>query len=150
MLLGLVLLTLSLLFFSRVSPHGTYLGDLAPGFVLGGIGLGFAFIPVTIAALHGHQQRPGRPRLRADQHVAADRRSRRSGAARDRVREPLRPISRAGGTAADVAYTDGLSRAFLVGAVMAVIGLVAALALIRGKAAEAEALVSDVSVAPSA
>ena len=52
-LLGLVLLTLGLLFFSRVSPHGTYLGDLAPGFVLAGIGLGFAFIPVTIAALMG-------------------------------------------------------------------------------------------------
>ena len=30
-----------------------YLGDLAPGFVLAGVGLGFAFIPVTIAALMG-------------------------------------------------------------------------------------------------
>ena len=30
-----------------------YLGDLAPGFVLAGIGLGFAFVPVTIAALMG-------------------------------------------------------------------------------------------------
>ena len=33
---GLVLLTLGLLFFTQVSPHGTYLGDLAPGFVLAG------------------------------------------------------------------------------------------------------------------
>ena len=35
------------------------------------------------------------------------------------------------GVARDTAYTDGLSRAFLVGAVMAVLGLVAALVLIR-------------------
>ena len=53
LILGLVLLTAGLLFFTQVSPHGTYLADLAPGFVLAGIGLGFAFIPVTIAALMG-------------------------------------------------------------------------------------------------
>ena len=45
---------------------------------------------------------------------------------------------RASGTAADVAFTDGLSRAFLVGALMAVLGLVAALVLIRGGSPEAE------------
>ncbi len=35
------------------------------------------------------------------------------------------------GVAPDVAFTDGLSRAFLVGAVMTLLGLVAAVALIR-------------------
>jgi sugar phosphate permease len=46
---------------------------------------------------------------------------------------------RASGTAADVAFTDGLSRAFLVGAVMAVIALVAAVVLVReGRGAEVE------------
>ena len=88
LLAGLVLLTLGLLFFSRVSPHGTYLGDLAPGFILAGIGLGFAFIPVTIAALMGISERRGGARLGPHQHVAADRRRRRRGAARDRLHEP--------------------------------------------------------------
>ena len=39
-----------------------------------------------------------------------------------------------------MAFTDGLSRAFLVGALMAVIGLAAAFVLVReGRGAEAEA-----------
>ncbi len=68
---GMVLLTLGLLFFSRVSSHGTYLVDLAPGFILAGVGLGFAFIPVTIAALVGVD----RPR-RASPRASSTRRSR--------------------------------------------------------------------------
>ena len=44
------------------------------------------------------------------------------------------------GVAQDVAYTDGLSRAFLVGALMAVLGLAATIILIRQtRAEEAEA-----------
>ena len=129
LLLGLVLLTAGLLFFTQVSPHGTYLGDLAPGFVLAGIGLGFAFIPVTIAALMGITDDEAGLASGPHQHVAADRRRRRRRAASDRVHEPdgRAPGERDG--AHDVAFTDGLSRAFLVGAVMAVIGLVAAVVL---------------------
>ena len=130
LLAGMVLLTLGLLFFTRVSPHGTYLGDLAPGFVLGGVGLGFAFIPVTIAALMGisddeaglasglintSQQIGGAVGVALLATVFTSRTA-------DQIHA---------GVAPDVAYTDGLSRAFLVGAVMTVIGLGAALALIR-------------------
>ena len=50
---GLLMLIGGLLWFTQVSPHGTYLVDLAPGFLLAGLGLGFSFIPVTIAALEG-------------------------------------------------------------------------------------------------
>ena len=100
------------------------------GFVLGGIGLGFAFIPVTIAALMGvsndqaglasglintSQQIGGAVGVALLATVFTSRTS-------DQI---------AHGVAPDVAFTDGLSRAFLVGAVMTLLGLVAAVALIR-------------------
>jgi EmrB/QacA subfamily drug resistance transporter len=134
---GMVLLTLGLLFFTRVSPHGTYLGDLAPGFILAGVGLGFAFIPVTIAALQG---------ISDDQAGLASgliNTSQQIGGAvgvallatvfTSRTADQL-----AAGVAQDTAYTDGLSRAFLVGAVMTVIGLVATLVLVRQSRVDVE------------
>jgi len=42
-----------LLYFTRLPVVGTYVQDLVPGFVLAGVGLGFAFVPVSIAALQG-------------------------------------------------------------------------------------------------
>jgi EmrB/QacA subfamily drug resistance transporter len=50
---GMVLLTAGLVWFSQVSVNGSYLVDLVPGFILAGIGLGFAFVPCQIAALVG-------------------------------------------------------------------------------------------------
>ena len=50
---GMVLLVAGLLWFSQVSVHGSYATDLAPGFILAGIGLGFSFVPVQIASLIG-------------------------------------------------------------------------------------------------
>jgi EmrB/QacA subfamily drug resistance transporter len=42
-----------LLWFTQISPDGTYFADLFGGFMLVGIGLGFSFVPVSIAALAG-------------------------------------------------------------------------------------------------
>ena len=50
---GLVLATISLGLLSRVPVEGHYFWDLFPAFVLGGTGLGFSFVPVTIASLTG-------------------------------------------------------------------------------------------------
>ncbi|HVI36264.1 MAG TPA: MFS transporter, partial [Gaiellales bacterium] len=50
---GMVLLVAGLLWFSQVSVHGAYATDLAPGFILAGVGLGFSFVPVQIASLIG-------------------------------------------------------------------------------------------------
>src|SRR6266545_1451671 len=51
--IGMGLLGGGLAYFTQVSPNGSYVGDLLPGFLLIGIGLGFAFVPVSIAALAG-------------------------------------------------------------------------------------------------
>ena len=50
---GMSLLAGGLLYFTQVSPQGSYVGDLLPGFLLVGVGLGFSFVPVSIAALAG-------------------------------------------------------------------------------------------------
>ncbi|HET6848490.1 MAG TPA: MFS transporter [Gaiellales bacterium] len=50
---GMVLLIAGLLWFSRVAVDGSYTVDLVPGFILAGLGLGFSFVPVQIASLVG-------------------------------------------------------------------------------------------------
>ena len=50
---GLALVTVGLVFFTRLPVHGHYFRDLFPGFVIGGLGLAFAFIPMAIGALTG-------------------------------------------------------------------------------------------------
>ena len=50
---GMLLLGGGLIFFTQVSVDGSYVSDLLPGFLLIGVGLGFAFVPVSIAALAG-------------------------------------------------------------------------------------------------
>src|SRR5688500_6514598 len=51
--IGMALLGSGLAYFTQVSVGGSYVGDLLPGFLLIGVGLGFAFVPVSIAALAG-------------------------------------------------------------------------------------------------
>ncbi|MGH3040887.1 MAG: MFS transporter [Gaiellaceae bacterium] len=50
---GLALLGVGLVLFTQVSVDGSYVADLLPGFILVGVGLGFSFVPVSIAALAG-------------------------------------------------------------------------------------------------
>jgi EmrB/QacA subfamily drug resistance transporter len=50
---GMLLIGIGLLFFTQVSAGGSYLGDLLPGFLLIGVGMGFSFVPISIAALAG-------------------------------------------------------------------------------------------------
>ncbi len=50
---GMLLVGLGLAWFTQVSPQGSYLADLLPGFLLIGVGMGFSFVPVSIAALAG-------------------------------------------------------------------------------------------------
>jgi EmrB/QacA subfamily drug resistance transporter len=50
---GMLLLGGGLAYFTQVSVGGSYVADLLPGFLLIGVGLGFSFVPVSIAALAG-------------------------------------------------------------------------------------------------
>ena len=50
---GLLMVAAAQFWFSRAPVDGSYLTDLLPGFIVGALGLGFSFVPVTIAALQG-------------------------------------------------------------------------------------------------
>jgi MFS family permease len=51
--LGLLASAVSVAALTRLPVHGEYFWDLFPWFVLGGAGMGFSFVPVTIAGLSG-------------------------------------------------------------------------------------------------
>jgi hypothetical protein len=81
-----------LVLYAQLPVHGQYFSNLFPAFILSGIGLAFAFVPMSIGALTG--VKPATPAsLRAPEHEPADRRRdrRRPGHHdRDHVHEPLR------------------------------------------------------------
>src|SRR5438874_2759804 len=50
---GLALSTVALVLFARLPVHGTYFTDLFPAFIISGLGLALAFVPMSIGALTG-------------------------------------------------------------------------------------------------
>jgi membrane-associated phospholipid phosphatase len=50
---GLALSTIALVLFARLPVDGHYLTDLLPAFIISGLGLAFAFVPMSIGALTG-------------------------------------------------------------------------------------------------
>jgi len=136
---GMSLTAAGLIYFSQVSVGGSYVGDLAPGFVLAGIGLGFSFVPVTIAALVGVDQ--------AEAGVASGiiNTSQQIGGALGTAVLSTVAFTRAADYATSHAPTpqlplfaavDGYSAAFLVGAILAIAGVVATLTMVPGGRAE--------------
>ena len=53
MVVGMALIGAGILWATRIPPHGTFWQDLAGPFFVAGIGVAFAFIPVSIGALTG-------------------------------------------------------------------------------------------------
>jgi MFS family permease len=139
---GMAALTAGLVYFTQVSVHGSYLGDLLPGFLLTGFGIGFAFVPISIAALAG---------VRASEAGLASglfNTSQQIGgalgiAALSTIATSHTSSAIAAGTAVPSALVNGFTAAFIAGAGVAAVGIVAALTLIRRdeleQAPEAEA-----------
>jgi EmrB/QacA subfamily drug resistance transporter len=50
---GLALITAGMVWYSQIPVHGSYASDLLPGYLMVGVGMAFAFIPMSIAALAG-------------------------------------------------------------------------------------------------
>ena len=50
---GLALLGAGMAYYTQISVNGSYVTDLLPGFLMTGVGLGFSFVPISIAALGG-------------------------------------------------------------------------------------------------
>jgi EmrB/QacA subfamily drug resistance transporter len=127
---GMLLIGVGLVFFTQVSAGGSYLGDLLPGFLLIGVGMGFSFVPISIAALAGvegpeaglasglintSQQIGGALGLALLTTVATTHTS----------------SALAHGTAQPQALTDGFSLGFWVAAGFALVSLVTTLVALR-------------------
>ena len=54
---GLALLTGGMIWYAQIPVHGSYVSDLLPGYLMVGVGIAFAFVPVSIAALAGVVER---------------------------------------------------------------------------------------------
>jgi len=57
MAIGLVLLSGAMVWYSQIPVDGSYAADLLPGYLMVGVGIAFAFVPVSIAALAGVAER---------------------------------------------------------------------------------------------
>jgi EmrB/QacA subfamily drug resistance transporter len=132
---GMTTLTAGLVYFTQVSVGGSYLGDLLPGFLLVGFGIGFAFVPISIAALAGVQS--------AEAGLASGliNTSQQIGgalgiAALSTIASSRTDSALAGGTPLPTALVDGFTNAFIAGTVIAALGILASLTLIRRRELE--------------
>src|SRR5438132_7812 len=127
---GMVALTSGLVYFTQVAVHGTYLSDLLPGFLLVGVGLGFSFVPISIAALAG--VRPAEAGLASGLFNTTQQVGGALGiAVLSTIATSRTSHALADGTALPSALVHGFTGAFVVGAGIASVGIVAALTLIR-------------------
>jgi EmrB/QacA subfamily drug resistance transporter len=132
LILGMGLLTAGLLYFTQVSVGGSYWTDLFPGFLMLGVAIPFAFVPITIAALAGTKpQEAGLASglINTSQQIG--------GAVGIAVLSTIAVTTTddavADGTAVPVALTDGFVNAFWAGAAIALVGLLVSIFMVRGR-----------------
>ncbi len=127
---GMTTLTAGLIYFTQVSVGGSYVGDLLPGFLLIGFGIGFAFVPISIAALAGVQ--PSEAGLASGLINTSQQIGGALGiAALSTIASSRTDDALATGSVLPAALVDGFTAAFIAGAIIAGAGIVAALTLIR-------------------
>jgi EmrB/QacA subfamily drug resistance transporter len=133
---GLGFIAAGLIWFSQVSVGGTYVSDVLPASLLAAVGLGFSFVPVTIAAVAGVAERESglaSGLINTSQQVGgALGLAILATIANSRTDDVMQS---AGGNPSELtnALTEGFQAAFLTGAGFAVLGMVFALTLIRGR-----------------
>jgi EmrB/QacA subfamily drug resistance transporter len=133
---GLALIAAGLLWFSQVSVHGSFISDILGPSLLAAVGLGFSFVPVTIAAVSGATDRDAGLASglinTAQQVGGALGLALLSTIATSQTSDAM---AAAGGakSALPAALTDGFQSAFLGGAAIAILGLIGVLVLIRSR-----------------
>jgi EmrB/QacA subfamily drug resistance transporter len=127
---GMTALSAGLLYFSQVSVGGTYLRDLLPGFLLISIGIGFSFVPISIAALAGVQ--PAEAGLASGLINTSQQIGGALGiAALTSIATSTTHAKVASGSALPVALTNGFQSAFYGAAGVAILGILVALFVVR-------------------
>ncbi len=146
---GLTLIAGGLLWFSRVSPHGSFGSDVLGPSVVAALGLGFSFVPVTIAAVTG--TRPQEAGLASGLVNTAQQVGGALGLAilATIANSRTDTLLKAGGHSQAQALTDGFSRAFLTGAGFAIAGAALALILISSRDSREHARAAQAGEAPA-
>jgi EmrB/QacA subfamily drug resistance transporter len=122
---GMAFIAVGLLWFSQISVDGAFASDILGPSLFAAVGLGFAFVPVTIAAVSGVPDRE------AGLASGLINTSQQIGGALGLAILSAISISVTGTSRSPSVLTDGFHDAFLAGAGFAVLGLVATLFLIR-------------------
>ncbi|MGH2904298.1 MAG: MFS transporter [Solirubrobacteraceae bacterium] len=131
---GLLLIAAGLLWFSRVPAHGgSFSANVLGPSILAALGLGFSFVPVTIAAVTGtrpHEAGLASGLINTSQQVGgALGLAILATVANSRTQSLLQ----AGTHSSAVALTKGFDRAFLVGALFALVGALLTAVLISSR-----------------
>jgi EmrB/QacA subfamily drug resistance transporter len=129
---GMSLMTVGLLYFTQVSVDGSYWSDLLPGFLIIGLGMPFAYVAVTIAAVAGtkpHEAGLASGLINTSQQIG--------GAVGIAILSTIAVTTTTdevnAGTTQAVALTDGFQAAFWTGAAIAFAGVLVSLFLVRGR-----------------
>ncbi len=132
LIFGMTLLTVGLLYFTQVSVDGSYWADLFPGFLILGIAIPFAFVPITIAALAG--TKPQEAGLASGLINTTQQIGGAVGIALlSTIAVSTTDDSVASGEAVPNALTDGFVNAFWAGAAIAFVGVLVSVFLVRGR-----------------
>jgi MFS family permease len=135
---GLIVTAAGLVWFGQVSPDGSYVGDVLFPSLLAAVGLGLAFVSMTVAAVSGvepHEAGLASGLINTSQQIGgALGLAILATVANSRIDDLA-----ASGTPQNVALTEGFQSAFLVGAGIAIVGAVLAIVLVSGKASREHA-----------
>jgi EmrB/QacA subfamily drug resistance transporter len=135
---GLIVTAAGLLWFSQVSPDGSYVGDVLFPSLLAAVGLGLAFVSMTVAAVSGvttHETGLASGLINTSQQIGgALGLAILATVANSRIDDLA-----ASGTPMPVALTEGFQSAFLVGAGLAILGAVLATVLVSSRASREHA-----------
>ena len=135
---GLVVTAIGLLWFSQVSADGSYVADILFPSLLAAVGLGLAFVSMTVAAVsgvEGHEAGLASGLINTSQQIGGAL----GLAILATVANGRTDDAAAAGTAAKVALTEGFQSAFLVGAGIAIAGAIIAMVIVSGQASREHA-----------
>ena len=137
---GMLLITGGMLWYAQIPVHGRFLGDLLPGYLLVGVGMAFAFIPMSIAALAGvahHEAGLASGLINTAQQIGG---ALGVAVASTVAFTHMRTLV-ASGHSQPVALTSGFSLAFWVIAIVSAVSVLATVTLVRSaEVVDAEAV----------
>ena len=139
---GLILTAGGLVWFSRVSADGSYVGDILFPSLLAAVGLGFAFVPMTVAAVAGvepHEAGLASGLINTSQQVGGALGLAILAMIANSRTDHLMQTAGGDPRALPHALTEGFQIAFTVGAAFAVVGALLAYVLISGRASREHA-----------